>query len=204
LKVFTYKDYIDCIHKLRLNAIFQLAEESASYDIGKEPKKKSIIKMILEDKHEATEFINKYLKSKEKIKEKDIELYKSKYIERKYKDIELPIIYRHKNTETFFLIEHIDFIDRTIDYKILNYCIDIIYEWSKEKRFNSKTNYPRVVPIVIYTGQEPWNSQKRNREKTIGTNVLENYKIDIQLNVIETDEPEGEEPEEDKTWGYKF
>ena len=48
MKVFTYKDYIDCIHKLRLNAIFQVAEESASYDIGKEPKKKSIIKMILE------------------------------------------------------------------------------------------------------------------------------------------------------------
>lgn len=195
MKVFTYKDYIDCIHKLRLNAIFQLAEESASYDIGKEPKKKSIIKMILENKKEAVEFINKHLKSKEKVKEEELERYISKYMEKKYKDIDLPIIYRHKNTETFFLIEHLDFVDNTIEYKILNYCIDIIYEWSKRRKFNSKTNYPKVVPIVIYTGQEPWNDKKRKREKTIGTNVLENYKIDIQINVIETDEPESEEIE---------
>lgn len=192
MKVFTYKDYIDCIHKLRLNAIFQLAEESASYDLGKEPKKKSIIKMILEDKKEAVEFINKHLKGKEKIKQEELERYTSKYMERKYQDIELPIIYRHKNTETFFLIEHLDFIDSTIDYKILNYCIDIIYDWSRKRRFNSKTNYPKVVPIVIYTGQEPWSAKKKNREKTIGTSVLENYKIDIQINVIETDEPESE------------
>lgn len=192
MKVFTYKDYIDCIHKLRLNAIFQVAEESASYDIGKEPKKKSIIKMILEDKKEAVEFINKHLKGKEKIKQEQLERYTSKYMKRKYQDIELPIIYRHKNTETFFLIEHLDFIDSTIDYKILNYCIDIIYDWSRKRRFNSKTNYPKVVPIVIYTGQEPWSAKKKNREKTIGTSVLENYKIDIQINVIETDEPESE------------
>lgn len=192
MKVFTYKDYIDCIHKLRLNAIFQLAEESASYDLGKESKKKSIIKMILEDKKEAVEFINKHLKGKEKIKQEELERYTSKYMERKYQDIELPIIYRHKNTETFFLIEHLDFIDSTIDYKILNYCIDIIYDWSRKRRFNSKTNYPKVVPIVIYTGQEPWSAKKKNREKTIGTSVLENYKIDIQINVIETDEPESE------------
>ena len=33
MKVFTYKNYIKCIHTLRLNAIFQLAEENANYNI---------------------------------------------------------------------------------------------------------------------------------------------------------------------------
>ena len=31
MNVFTYKDYIKCIHTLRLNAAFKLAEESSKY-----------------------------------------------------------------------------------------------------------------------------------------------------------------------------
>lgn len=153
--------------------------------------------MILEDKDEAINLINKYLEPKEKVKKEELEKYTSKYITKKYKNNDLPLIYKQKNTETFFLIEHLDYINNTIEYKILNYCIDIIYEWSKQKRFNSKTNYPKVVPIIIYTGTEKWNIENRQKEETIGENVLENYKIDIKLNVIETDEPEIDELEDE-------
>lgn len=191
MKIFTYRDYIDCIHKLRLNEIFQLAEESRSYNIENKPKKISLIKKILEDKQEAMHLINKYLDIKEKVQEEEIELYKSEYMSKKYKTKELPVIYKQKSTETFFLIEHLDAIESNIEYKILNYCIDIIYDWSKKRRFNSKNNYPKVVPIIIYTGKDKWKIPKDSKEKNIGKNVIENYQIDIQLNVIETDEPQG-------------
>ncbi len=190
MKVFTYKDYIDCIHKLRLNAIFQLAEEKASYNLGEKQKRISLIKKILEDKQEAVHLINKYLDIKEKVKKEDLELYTNNYMAKKYNSSNLPLIYRQKNKETFFLIEHLDTIESNIEYKILNYCIDIIYEWSKRRKFISKSNYPKVVPIIIYTGKEKWRKSTNYKEKTIGTNVLENYEIDMQLNVIETDVPQ--------------
>ncbi len=190
MKVFTYKDYIDCIHKLRLNAIFQLAEEKASYNLGEKQKRISLIKKILEDKQEAVHLINKYLDIKEKVKKEDLELYTNNYMAKKYNSSDLPLIYRQKNKETFFLIEHLDTIESNIEYKILNYCIDIIYEWSKRRKFISKSNYPKVVPIIIYTGKEKWRKPTNYKEKTIGTNVLENYEIDMQLNVIETDVPQ--------------
>lgn len=190
MKVFTYKDYINCIHKLRLNEIFQLAEDNRNYNIENKQKRISLIKKILEDKQEAVHLINKYLDIKEKINKEDIELFTSNYMNKKYKTKELPLIYRQKNKEVFFLIEHLDTIESNIKYKILNYCIDIIYDWSKKRKFNSKTNYPKVVPIIIYTGKDKWKIPQNFKERSIGTNVLENYKIDIQLNVIETDAPE--------------
>lgn len=190
MKVFTYKDYINCIHKLRLNEIFQLAEDNRNYNIENKQKKISLIKKTLEDKQEAVHLINKYLDIKEKINKEDIELFTSNYINKKYKTKELPLIYQQKNKEVFFLIEHLDTIESNIKYKILNYCIDIIYDWSKKRKFNSKTNYPKVVPIIIYTGKDKWKIPQNFKERSIGTNVLENYKIDIQLNVIETDAPE--------------
>lgn len=127
MKVFTYKDYINCIHKLRLNEIFQLAEDNRNYNIENKQKRISLIKKILEDKQEAVHLINKYLDIKEKINKEDIELFTSNYMNKKYKTKELPLIYRQKNKEVFFLIEHLDTIESNIKYKILNYCIDIIY-----------------------------------------------------------------------------
>lgn len=190
MKVFTYKDYINCIHKLRLNEIFQLAEDNSNYNIENRQRRISLIKKILEDKQEAVHLINKYLDIREKVKKEDIDIYVSNYMNKKYKSKELPLIYKQKNTETFFLIEHLDTIESNIEYKILNYCIDIIYDWSKKKKFNSKNNYPKVVPIIIYTGKDKWKIPKNVKEKNIGTSVIENYKIDIQLNVIETDVPQ--------------
>ena len=34
MKTFTYKKYIECIHKLRLNAVLRLAEEETEYKLG--------------------------------------------------------------------------------------------------------------------------------------------------------------------------
>ena len=70
-------------------------------------------------------------------------------------------------------------------YRILNYCIDIIQEWKKSKKINQNTRYPIIVPIIIYTGNEKWKIPKNFKEKQISDYVFENYKIDLEYNLIE-------------------
>ncbi len=42
-----------------------------------------------------------------------------------------------------------------------------------------------VVPIIIYTGNEKWRTPKEQREKQIGNYVFENYRIDLEYNIID-------------------
>lgn len=70
-------------------------------------------------------------------------------------------------------------------YRILNYCIDIMQEWSRARKIKRETKYPIVVPIIIYTGNEKWKIPKNFKEKQIGNYVFENYKIDLEYNLVE-------------------
>ena len=70
-------------------------------------------------------------------------------------------------------------------YRILNYCIDIMQEWSRTKKIGRETRYPIIVPIIIYTGDEKWKIPKNFKEKQIGDYVFENYKINLEYNLIE-------------------
>ena len=87
--------------------------------------------------------------------------------------------------ETFAIVEHQSKIDNNMPYRILNYCIDIIQEWKKSKKINQNTRYPIIVPIIIYTGNEKWKIPKNFKEKQISDYVFENYKIDLEYNLIE-------------------
>ena len=186
MKVYTYENYIECIHKLRLNAIFQIAEDCEEYEAKKNNNKGKKIKAILSDKEEAAKLINNYLGTKEKIEKEDLTNWKSNYINNKYGQDNTFLIYKQKRTETFFLIDTIESVNDSTFYKLLNYCIDIIYEWSKNRKFNSNSRHPRVIPIIIYTGNKEWSKAKKLEGGRIGLNVLENYQVNIQLNVIET------------------
>lgn len=191
MKVFSYNDYIKAIHTLRLNEVFRVAEESEKYEIEKKTKEednleKELMKTILENKVEVEKIINVFLNPNEKIKQEDLIKYNNSYIYKKYKGKEPDIIYKLKNNETYFIIEYLQNIDTTIPYRMLNCCIDIIYEWTKKVRQKSEINYPIIVPIVIYTGKEKWKSNKSAKEKGIGEKVLENYNVNIEYNLIET------------------
>lgn len=189
MKVFTYKNYIKCIHTLRLNAIFQLAEENANYNINRNKinnRHDKLIKNILKDEKEMRKFINDFLEPNEKIQSQDLIKYTNSYITKKYKSKEADIVYSLKSKEVFFLVEHQSKIDNNMPYRILNYCIDIIQEWKKSKKINQNTRYPIIVPIIIYTGNEKWKIPKNFKVKDkISDYVFENYKIDLEYNLIE-------------------
>lgn len=188
MKTFTYKDYIKCIHTLRLNAVLQLAEEGTKYKIQQNKiknKHDKLVKNILKDEKEMSKFINDFLEPSKRVESYNLVKYTNSYITKKYKTKEADLVYKLKNKEIFFLVEHQSTIDNTMPYRILNYCIDIMQEWSKTNKIGRETRYPIVVPIIIYTGDEKWKIPKNFKEKQIGDYVFENYKINLEYNLIE-------------------
>lgn len=188
MKAFTYMDYIKCIHTLRLNAVLQLAEEGVQYTIQQKKVKNrhdKLAKSILKDEKEMAKLINDFLEPNEKIESQNLIKYTNSYITKKYKTKEADMVYRMKNKEIFFLVEHQSSIDNNMPYRILNYCIDIIQEWKKSRKIRQETRYPIIVPIIIYTGNDKWKIPRNFSEKQIGDYVFENYKINLEYNLIE-------------------
>ena len=164
MNVFTYKDYIKCIHTLRLNAAFKLAEESSKYRLQKDnTKDKKIIKNILKDKNEMAVFINEFLESKEKIENKNLIRYDSKYISTRHKVDEKKLIYKLKNKETFFIVDEVYELDNIVLYEILNYC----------------------APIIIYAGTKKINNKCIQNKNQIGDYIFKNYNINLNYNLID-------------------
>ncbi len=117
--------------------------------------------MILEDKTQVAELINRCLKLKEKITPKDLEIYNSSFIDQKFSNQECDIVYRKKGQQIFFLMEHQSRMDYSMPRRILKYQIAIMEMAMKNKRRMKKSEkLPLVIPIVIYTGTRNWNVAK--------------------------------------------
>lgn len=187
--MFTYEEYIRVIHTLRLNAVLQLAEESESYQLLERDNDNNshdkLIKSILKDKIEITKFINQFISEKQDINSDDIIKFNNSYITKRYKSKEADLVFRLNNKDVFFLIEYQSTIDSRIQYRILNYCIDIMYEWCKNQKLKKIKKYPIIIPIVIYTGDRKWKVPQNLKEKPISISVFENYKISLQYNLVE-------------------
>ena len=186
MNVFTYKDYIKCIHTLRLNAAFKLAEESSKYKLPKDNiEDKKIIKNILKDKKEMANFINEFLESKEKIENKNLIRYDSKYISTRQKVDDNKLIKKKKNKDTFFIVDEVYELDNIVLYGILNYCISIMQEWNITNKIRGESKYPVIVPIIIYAGTKKINNKSIQNKKQIGDYIFKNYNINLNYNLID-------------------
>lgn len=188
MKIFSYNEYIKCIHTLRLNAVLQLAEESSNYNLNNKNvhnEHDKLIKNVLKNKTEISNIINEYLDLKDLVKQSDLIKYTNSYINKKYKSKEADVVYKLKNKEIYFLIEHQSYVDNRMPYRILNYCIDIMQEWIKSKRDKNIIHYPIIVPIVIYTGSKKWKVPVNFKDKQISTLVFERYKINLEYNLMD-------------------
>lgn len=172
-----------------MNAVFKLAEESTEYNIlsNKNETKlhNKLVKDILKDKEKIRKFINNFVTKNNYINEGDLVKYTNSFIERKYKPKESELVYKIKNQDIFFLIEHQSKIDISIPYRMLNYCIDIMNEWRKGKKIETIKKYPIIIPIVIYTGDKRLKTPTNFKDKKISTSIFENYKIDFRYNLID-------------------
>ena len=160
MQKFTFSDYLK--YTKELNQYIVLSDISEEYELKKihQPQDKGY-KLILENKEEVTKFINKVLGikyTKNEIKPKELENCNTSFITKSFREKRADIIYKKKEENIFYLIEHQSTIDYEMPYRILNYCIEITRKSVKKELFKNK-NYktPIIYPIVLYTGKRQWN-----------------------------------------------
>ena len=154
LEYTTYITYEKFIEKKN-----QLEELSEIYTYKVRNEHDKIFKDLFSDKEETIKFINKYLKLKIPIEKNQLESYNSSYITAEYKSKEADIVYKMKDKNIFFLIEHQSTIDLSMPYRIENYALEIINTAvDKEKMKSNNYRYPKVIPIVLYTGEKKWKA----------------------------------------------
>ena len=184
MKEFTYQDYLkyeqismNSIRKIFNSPLWDLLNiENVLHDSGTEeqqiketktkPKEKKIVhehdkifKLILEDNQQMANLINDTLKLRNKLTKDDILKYKSSYITEEFQNRELDVVYKMKERNIFFLIEHQTKIDYAMPKRILEYEVAIIKS-ALDKNIRKNSKLPKVIPIVIYTGKRKWNAKK--------------------------------------------
>ena len=156
----TYKEYLKYEETNSSNRVKE--NEENIYNFNNEHDK--VFREVLSIKEEALYLINKALKPKKEIKE-EIELYTSKFVTSKYEYRESDIIYKVKNKNIFFIIEHQSTVDYSMVYRMLEYSVEIMRQIIEGKENKRKVyKYPLIIPIVIYTGDKNWNAKLCMRE----------------------------------------
>ena len=194
----TYKDYLryeELYGKVeKNNKIFELREDEADYSYDKNNEHDKVIRDILMIKEEALSLINKALKPKKEIKEEikeEIELYNNRFITSKYKERESDIIYKVKNRNIFFMIEHQSTVDYSIVFRMMEYSIEIMRGIIKNKENKRKEyKYPLIIPIIIYTGDKKWDAKLCMKELT---EKVEWYEEKEEISLIDVNKYSNEE-----------
>ena len=118
------------------------------------------IKLVLNNKEEVAELINRVLKLKNKLKDEDIERYSNSFVNLKYERQEADVVYKKKDQKIFFLIEHQSRVDNTMPLRILDYQKDIIDSALNHRKYLTKgEKIPLIIPIVLYTGSNKWDAK---------------------------------------------
>ena len=157
MQIYTYKE---CLPYLNQNKVM---EEGETYQ-ARNQKHDKIFKEILDNKKEGVKLLNKYLDLK--IEERDIEKYTRKFVLPELENRESDVIYKLKNKQIFFLIEHQTKVDYSMPFRMLEYIVEIMRSAvSREKMQSKSEKLPIVVPIVIYTGKENWKVPRLLQER---------------------------------------
>lgn len=162
-EIFTIKEYV-LYKKMYILKDIKLKEDKSEYYYVNNTHDK-IFRKALDNKNDAVQIINRVLSQEERILPEEIQKYKSSYISNNLKNSEADIVYKLKNKDVFFLIEHQTKIDYSMPYRILKYEVEIIESALEKKRYKNKDyEYPVIIPIVLYTGDRKWNAKLDLRE----------------------------------------
>ena len=162
-----------------------------------------IFRSILEDKKQVIKLINEVLKLSRKLTESEIEIYNSSYISERFENKESDIVYKMKEKNIFFLIEHQSKIDYEMPMRVLNYEIEIMRQALGNRKIAKNSKIPMIIPIVIYTGRRKWNVALKIEEYQ---EILQDYKIKAlgEYNLIDINDYSIEELEKNETFLAKL
>ena len=138
-----------------MDSLQKVEEEQAKYYVNNENDK--IFRTILDNKEEAVNFINDTLKIK--ISKDEIEKYNSSFINNIFQNREADVVYKIKDKNVLFLIEHQTKIDYLMPYRILEYQLAIMKSVLNDNVKNKPSaKFPLVIPIVLYTHNKKWDA----------------------------------------------
>ena len=141
---------------------------------------------ILNNNKEVVKLINKYLEPKQQLNEDMIQKYDTKFLTKLYEEKVADIVYKLKNKEVFFLLEHQTKLDKCMAYRIVEYSLEIIRTRMKNiKGKIEQVGIPRVIPLVIYTGQAKWTAKKKLEEVQVKFDHLEGIDVITGYNLID-------------------
>lgn len=172
MKQFNYYDYLayKTLKKLEEKETYNiLREEGEAYSYQTEETKNinhpydKLFRLALDNKKEVVKLINRELKLKEKhqLTEKDIEKYNSSFINQKFENQEADVVYKKRDQNILFLIEHQSKIDYDMPRRILKYEVEIIESALNHKtKMKKKEKMPVIYPIIIYTGTKKWDVER--------------------------------------------
>ena len=178
---YTIEDYLRLERIFFRGKKFKVSDIDAEYHYEvrkKHQKHDKIVRDILNNKEEVVKIINRYVKPEDKLRKEEIEKYETSYITKNFQNKEADIVYKVKGKEVYYLIEHQTKVEKAMAYRMTEYSLEIIRSRIGNKALASE-KYPRVIPVVIYTGKEKWTSKL-----TLGE-IQEEYYIESNKNQIQ-------------------
>lgn len=139
-------------------------------------------KEVLKDKEEMSKFLKEFIELE--VDTSKLQLYNSEFINSKYEKRISDIIYKEKEKEIHYLIEHQSKVDVNMPHRILEYCMELMREVKKNQNLKKGRN-PLIVPIVIYTGTSKWNVSENFSDTQKVEERYKKYAIDLKYKLID-------------------
>lgn len=145
-------------------------------------------KEVLKDKKEMSAFLKYFIELEVDINK--LQIYNNEFINNKYEKRISDIIYKEKEKEIYYLIEHQSRVDINMPNRILEYCMELMRE--AKKNIGEGIN-PLIVPIVIYTGSKEWTVSENFSDTQKVEKKYKKYAINLKYKLIDINKYSREE-----------
>jgi len=154
--LFTYTDYLRCKEILQNNSTIKNENlPSLSLPNKAHHSHDKVYRDLLYDKQEFHLFLKDFFSYTLKY---NIEKYNRNFVTRDYSDKYSDIVFKLNNYPAYILLEHQSSKDNSIAYRLYKY-YNLILEDSVDNDKLHIKNYkiPLITPILLYTGNKPWD-----------------------------------------------
>ena len=183
------EDVVPCMYleQVKINRKIE-RETNKSYT----KKHDKLFRDTLDDKTEVVKFIEYFINSKSTLKATEIEKYNRNFITKDYKERQSDIVYKIKDKNVFLIIEHQSKVDYSMPFRFEEYGFETMKSAiDRSKLKNKNYNLPRIIPILIYTGENGWKVSNRMQEEQY--EEIEEGGLQLEYNIIDINDYTKEE-----------
>lgn len=172
-----YQEVVEYVEGLNTKEKEKIQENRKKHD--------ELFRNLLNDKEEFICFFKYFVNADTSLTKDDLRKYNRSFITSEYQSRTSDIVYKVKGKKIYYLIEHQSSIDYRMPYRILEYCYEIIRDTINKDKVNNKNyDYPKVIPIVLYTGNSKWKVPKVY--KAISEGSYEDVGLEMKYILIDT------------------